>query len=496
MSAIPVNVGSAGQFQHLREGLAALDYTTQSVCERTGFASIFQFETIRDGRKQGTELELPIDVLIRLLMDGEEVSEETAARMLPVPLLKVLADLAVVEPSSPGMIQANAFLYPVEGLYVASDRTRPAVRQRREELPEEIVYAAITTNTQRFLRLLPKSPCGTFLDMCSGTGIAALIAARDYAQQAWACDIAARCEMFAAFNRLMNGLPNVTVKRGSLYEPVDGLLFDRIVAHPPYIPVLPTARHLYFRAGGEDGEQVLRGVVEGAVTHLKPGGRLYCQTRATDREGETVEQRIRRWLGASEGKFDVVAVADYDIRWHPGRPASAREDELVEKLYESLKVTSVFYGAIVVQRHTEDRAPLTVRRRKAQSEGNYVVDWLIDWEMRSNGPGATDALLASHPRYASRLKLVVTHTATLDGLQPTHFALKTEHPFISDGECQPWVAVTIGACDGKRTSRQIHEDLKSQQVLPESMGPEEFARFIQYLISNGILESDISPLVK
>ena len=38
----------------------------------------------------------------------------------------------------------------------------------------DLVYAAITTNTRLFLSTMPRARCEAFLDLCSGTGIAAL----------------------------------------------------------------------------------------------------------------------------------------------------------------------------------------------------------------------------------------------------------------------------------------------------------------------------------
>ena len=86
---------------------------------------------------------------------------------------------------------------------------------------------------------------------------------------------------------------------------------------------------MLFRDGGEDGEQVLRGVIEGLPRHLRSGGRCCCQTMATDREGNSFEQRIRGWLGEQEREFDVILVASsirskgeflQDARQNPRRP--------------------------------------------------------------------------------------------------------------------------------------------------------------------------------
>ena len=101
----------------------------------------------------------------------------------------------------------------------------------------------------------------------------------------------------------------MTVVEGDMYAPVEGLTFDRIVTHPPYIPARQT--ELIFRDGGQDGEQIIRRAVEGLPRFLRPGGKFYALLMATDREGEDFQQRIRKWLGPDEASFDVILVSDW-----------------------------------------------------------------------------------------------------------------------------------------------------------------------------------------
>lgn len=87
-----------------------------------------------------------------------------------------------------------------------------------------------------------------------------------------------------------------------------------IVAHPPYIP--DGANKLLFRDGGEDGEQIFRRIVQGLPQYLKPGGRFYCVTTATDRENESLQDRVRGWLGEK--------VMTLTCSWWPRKSASVQ----------------------------------------------------------------------------------------------------------------------------------------------------------------------------
>ncbi|MCX6630450.1 MAG: class I SAM-dependent methyltransferase [Candidatus Solibacter sp.] len=157
-------------------------------------------------------------------------------------------------------------------MYIASDRwSNPD--GTAIDTPTDAVYPAFIATTRLFLELLPKGTCDNFLDLCAGTGIAALVAAKNGARHACASDITERCSMFAEFNRRLNAIPNVSIATSDLYRNLDRQTFDCIVAHPPYVPTL--SPKWIFYSGGEDGEQVTRGIVEGLPLHLRDGG-TFC----------------------------------------------------------------------------------------------------------------------------------------------------------------------------------------------------------------------------
>jgi hypothetical protein len=68
-------------------------------------------------------------------------------------------------------------LYPACGLYLVSNRwTSPECAPI--EMAAGVVYHAVTVNMCHFLETLPNEPCDSFLDLCSGSGVAALLAAQ------------------------------------------------------------------------------------------------------------------------------------------------------------------------------------------------------------------------------------------------------------------------------------------------------------------------------
>jgi hypothetical protein len=278
-----------------------------------------------------------------------------------------------------------------------------------------------------------------------------------------------------------------------LYDATGDLTFDRIAAHPPYVP--GKDRELLFRDGGEDGEQILAKIVEGLPGHLRPGGRFYCVTLATDREGETFEQRIRRWLGQSESDFDVILLAnefrskpenflDAAMRAKSSRAAIVHDAGLLEKL----KVTGVFYGTVVLERKTRGRPAATARAVKAADAGGDAVEWLLKWETAAAEPGCPSLLLDSRPHLARSVSLQVTHTPRDGEFVPSRFELRASYPLVAEAAIDPWVAVLTGACDGKRTGRELFLSLRDQEAIAPEMTENEFAGVLRLLISNGFLE--------
>jgi SAM-dependent methyltransferase len=485
-------------FEDLRTLLAEADYSETGICKRLGIPSIFDFKA---GAVAGMKAEDALGLLIRLFLAGEAIEWTRLEGALGPEASNQLEGLNLVRRrvNRQDLCYATAHLYPVEGLYIASDRTTPGDPELEEPLPADVVYAAITDNTARFLSILPDDPCEDCLDLCSGTGIAALVAASRYARHAWATDLGARSVDFSEFNRRLNGLENITAAQGDLYEAVGDRTFDCIVAHPPYVPA--AEQHLLFRDGGEDGEQILRRTIQGLPAHLRPGGRFCCLTFATDREGEDLEQRIRKWLGDGEAEFDVSLVA-IETQRKPETvlkaviEAKGRLGELGEnsKLFEKLGVTALFYGVVAIGRHREARRAGTGRTRKAKEAGRQAIQWFSRWVADSVQPEFEERLLDARPEIAAGLSLVVTHRLIDGELRPSEFRVRSDYPFLSDANVSPWLAAVIGCCNGAEPVKDIYARMMLEQAMVPEMSSSQFAAYLTLLVSYGFLELPEYPL--
>jgi hypothetical protein len=336
------------------------------------------------------------------------------------------------------------------------------------------------------------------LELCSGTGAVALAASR-YAKKAWVIDITKRSTEMAEFNRLLNGLENVTVLMGNLYEGVEGMQFDRIAAHPPYMPVLGPAQIFY--DGGADGEQITRRIVEALPHYLKPGGCFYCLAQGSNRTGAPLESRLRSWLGEGQADFDVAVIEkraqdpkDAAFVYALKTKGGFETVDLMRNSLSSLGVESMSYGWMIIQRRDETRKAFTLRRSMGSKTGRGEFAWLLKWETFAVRPSAAEELLELRPVARRGTELHAIHRMKDGALVADQLTLHTEEPFSMSCPVDPWVVYLIPLCDGKSTVRQVWETCKDSGLILDETPALEFARMVGILISGGFLEvADYRP---
>jgi hypothetical protein len=284
----------------------------------------------------------------------------------------------------------------------------------------------------------------------------------------------------------------MTVLQGDMYEPVQGLTFDRIVTHPPYVPARKTG--LIFRDGGEDGEQIIRRVVEGLPQFLRSGGRLYSVHMASDRKGEPYEQRVRKWLGSRQAEFDVVLITH---KLYAPEDFLERQINVVKRpredvsswmeMWKANQTEFLIYAWLLVRRHDGSRPPVTARVHAGEGYQPRHREWLLDFESDAVSAGGTAMLLSSKPALSPNCELVVLNRVRNGQFNAEEFQTRTHRPFDNSSRIEGWVAELIAECDGIGTG-QDHLDRRIKAgVLPPDADPTEFAKILRWLVSNGVL---------
>jgi release factor glutamine methyltransferase len=150
-------------------------------------------------------------------------------------------------------------------------------------------------------------PRASVLDVCTGSGVLAVAAARAGAGAVTAIDVSRRAVLAVRLNARLNGV-GVRALRGDLFAPVAGERFDVVVSNPPYLPsaddALPGRGPSRAWDAGADGRVLLDRICARAAEHLTPGGvvllvhssviGLEPTVRALERTGLRVDVLERR----------------------------------------------------------------------------------------------------------------------------------------------------------------------------------------------------------
>jgi len=486
-------LGKTGQFCELRDFLRAMDYSDEFLCRRFRLEHAEDFEIDRKQRPPLPACESAADALTTLFLAGEIVHSNTLREFFDAGMIAVLEGMGLLRwDADSDAYHATIALYPVGDLYIASDRWN-TYDGTSMPVAEDIVFPAFLPNTRLFLRHLPEQPRGEFLDLCGGTGIAALLAAKGSAQHAWSGDIADRSTQFAEFNRQLNGISNVKVVTSDLYQGFENCRFDFISAHPPYVPTLQPKWIFY--SGGSDGEEITRRIVAGLPDHLKEGGRFLALTMGTDRRERSFEHRVRDWLGAREKDFDIAFLSrreyepqEFAQRQNRETMRSREESELWRQLFNNLGITALVYGFICIQKRSGTHRIFTVRRQASPSASRSPWEWLLKWESVSCSDDLERIILDSPLHASPQTEFLVMHRLEKGCWNPSSYKLQTQYPFNMECNIQPWMAHLISLCDGKTTGRAALTTLIRNDVLPGATPPGEFARAAASMVSGGFIE--------
>jgi release factor glutamine methyltransferase len=144
------------------------------------------------------------------------------------------------------------------------------------------------------------------LDLCTGTGCIALAIAREIRDaEVYGTDVSKAALRYAKKNAAINGIRNARFIQGSLFAPVENMLFDLIVSNPPYIRTLDIEglqreirewEPVSALDGGPDGLDFYREIFPGAAGHLKERGAVIVELGFDQAEDVT---KIARQSGFS-----------------------------------------------------------------------------------------------------------------------------------------------------------------------------------------------------
>ena len=531
-----------GLLATLAADLSAMNYTVDGVAELLGDDANRALD--RDQMVPAALLLRantdPLATVVKLWLLSQPIPEEMLAAALPTVNIEALVELGIIEAAEqPGVVRAAVDLRPYgwpaaqEGgqdtnLWVASDlgaHQRPGVLRKDHVLG--IGQASLTLAQGTIRRPVRKA-----LDLGTGCGIQ-LFHLLHHAERVVATDISERALAFTRFNLVLNAPAlnlgaadfdpanpdaRVSLRLGSLLEPVAGERFDLVVSNPPFV-ITPRHRgeesseQFTYRDGGMAGDAIVESLVRGLPDVLNSGGTAQMLgnwevTRVVTGAGadhtdsnqaDTAEPwhaRPAQWLAPDiEAWFiqrEQVSPGGYAETWlqdaSQGRDsaayASAYEEYLLD--FASRNVAGIGFGYIFLRRPADGE---TVEAPRFE-EILYPIEQPVGPHLASTVDRGL--WLKKHPDLTFEYLLVAS-----DVTEERHQTPGAEHPgviLLRQGAglrrtnlLSTELAGFVSACDGELTAGQIIGALAVLLERDDSDFAESLAGEVRNLVRDGFL---------
>jgi Methyltransferase small domain len=338
--------------EDLRRALERADFTVERIEATLGVGEFSASPGEAAVHRRRLTDDDPFAAMARLFVLGDELDAsrvETALRPLA---LDRLAALGLVSREG-DRVCATVRLLPHGDYYLASDLIRG------EPFPDWV--AGIHAPSVTLAKLAVRLPVDTALDLGTGCGIQALLAAKHSARVV-ATDVNERALAFAAFNAALNGIEVVELRHGHLFDPMAGERFDLLVANPPYV-ISPDATYAY-RDSGLPRDELCRKIVRTAPQHLAEGGFAHILVSWVHLPGDGDEwaEPLREWVQGNGCDAWLLHYKTDDPLTHAAGwlgqlaiSSAAEHEAALDRWLDYLRsggIEAVGYGAIVLRRRS------------------------------------------------------------------------------------------------------------------------------------------------
>ena len=479
----------ADQLFRLKGWLKELGYTELSLQASYGVSTTLKRDAMRAFLHRTREPS-GLSLLARLFLAGQSVPEELARREWPEWVFEFFLQGRFFTRESDSL-HPDVTIVPRGELLFVSD----ALRVIGGDHARDYVLPAGTQAAESLLNLTLRTPVQKTLDLCTGCGEQALLAAA-HSEHVVATDINSRALRYAEMNARLNGIDSVEFRTGDLFEAVEGETFDLIVTNPPFVP--SPGKTFTYRDTDEELDNLCRRLVTEVPAYLSAGGIFQLLCEWVELKNQPWQQRLAGWL---EG----TGCDGWVLHWPPRSPDEYTAARLGEvsgpglatgsenfaqwtESFSSHQVTGIHAGLVVMRRRTGRNwvRYQPVVRPVAGPAGDTILKCLAGADF-VDAEVSNETLLGSVMRPSPELRLqqalefrderweVPTSRARLAG----GLALETE--------LDPAAAMLLNQFDGRRTLRACLERLADFM----GMEPVEIAdsglETTRTLISSGLL---------
>jgi len=385
-------------------------------------------------------------------------------------------------------LRSEVMLLPANGFIFAADHT-----SKIDSADSNLVLWP--NPTSRLLsRFTVRRPSRTTLDLGTGTGIQAVMAAA-HSEKVIATDLNPRAVAFAAFNARLNGIENVECLAGDGFEPVAGRKFDLIVSNPPFF-ITPSSQYL-FCDNPLDLDQLCRRLAREAPTYLNEDGyfQMLCEWAVV--RGQSWKERLSEW-------FDGTGCDVWGLKGYSDEPAEYAEErirgishspDMDEKLfhdymayYRERQVEGIHGGLIAMRRRS---GPNWIVLEEVQGTPREPFGDLVlrAFAMRDflQSHSADEQLLVLKPKLAADVRLEQVFLQTEGGWKRESLKLRLHKALDPLIGLEPSVAEFLNGCDGQQTLGEVIGTFAAKVDAPPEQVHKECLEAVRRLMERGFL---------
>ncbi len=478
------------EFARIRDTFRRAEYNEKGLVSVLGPVQL----PARAGREMPYFLHLtreatPLNVLIRMFVLGIPV-ESAAARDAVRPMeLEDWARAGLVELEN-GEARASIRLLPFRDLLLACDHMDAVTPGGHLEM-----VMGITASSAALADFTVRRPCGTALDVGTGGGVQAFLAAA-HAKQVAGVDRSARSIEFARLNAALNGIPNCEFIEGDALEPVRGRTFDLIVSNPPFA-ITPSVRYMY-RDSGMELDGFCRKLTARVPALLNEGGLFQMCCDWAHMAGQDWKETLAGWFEGSGCdvwvmRTDTHSAADYAHTWirDTERDTAENRDRLYHdwiSYYEAKGLEAVSTGLIAMRRVSGRPNRLRIEEAPEGVSGPFGNFIALGFELHDYVACASDeALLDERLRVSPLVRLDETCEWTERGWKPASARIRLARGLTYASGIDLRLAGLVARCTGERTVRDLLKELAAatdselEKITPNMLG------LLRQLVERGFL---------
>ena len=369
-STTPLALDNLDRIRRVREAFDAAGFTASEICRRLD-SNVYALPRRAAPRLQK---QCPADafgVLARLFVLGFIIPTSELHALLGVPLTDDLLGLGLLTNATPDHLISTFCFSPIEDVLLLQEASwSPTI----PGLALQVM--AFSPSSRLLLQMAITTPCDKVLEIGCGSGLVSLVQAR-HAKHVIATDLNPRALNLTRFTALFHGFERLETRAGSLFDPVVGMRFDRIVTNPPYVLTPPKhaaeSKHL-FRDSGLPADGLSEAIVRGLPKFLEPGGFAQSTINWAHVKGQPWQERIQSWLHDNSCdawllRFETQTPEQYATQWIPTMLESEfpRFCQIFEEwldYFEAERIEAITSGFITLRRRdsgsnwfAEDAAP-------------------------------------------------------------------------------------------------------------------------------------------